>query len=235
MRAWRGWPQAWAAAGIVGAAFVSADPAAAQTLCIGKESVLLRAGPSWRQDPVGSLPAGACGVQVVGKCVSGWCEVSLGSRRGWVDSKLVNVQEGAKPAAKAPAPPKQAAPPPPPRQAAPAPPPREPAPSPPREEELPPPERAERPGYLPPVDLPGRAAAPPRERAEGHCVMGVRPGDTLRIRSRPDAESRELGGIPPNACDVIVGSPCRGAWCPVTYRGIRGWSNASYLRPPWLR
>ena len=69
------------------------DPAAAQTLCIGKESVLLRAGPSWRQDPVGSLPAGACGVQVVGKCVSGWCEVALGSRRGWVDSKLVNVQE----------------------------------------------------------------------------------------------------------------------------------------------
>jgi uncharacterized protein YraI len=235
MRAWRGWPQAWAAAGIVGAAFMSADPATAQTLCIGKESVLLRAGPSWRQDPVGSLPAGACGVQVVGKCVSGWCEVALGTRRGWVDSKLVNVQEGAKPAPKAPAPPKQAAPPAPPRQAAPAPPPREPAPSPPREEELPPPERAERPGYLPPVDLPGRAAAPPREREEGHCVMGVRPGDTLRIRSRPDAESRELGGIPPNACDVIVGSPCRGSWCPVTYRGIRGWSNASYLRPPWLR
>ena len=209
------------------AASGAADPASAQTLCIGKESVLLRAGPSWRQDPVGSLPAGACGVQVVGKCVSGWCEVALGNRRGWVDSKLVNVQEGAKPAAKPPAPPKQAAPPPPPpRQAAPAPPPRE---------EEPPPERAERPGYLPPVDLPGRAAAPPREREEGHCVMGVRPGDTLRIRSRPDAESRELGSIPPNACDVIVGSPCRGSWCPVTYRGIRGWSNASYLRPPWMR
>ena len=44
--------------------------------------------------------------------------------------------------------------------------------------------------------------------------MGVRPGDTLRIRSRPDAESRELGGIPPNACDVIVGSPCRGLLVP---------------------
>ena len=232
MRLWRRCLELSAVVTVVVAAAGVADPAAAQTLCVGKESVLLRAGPSWRQDPVGSLPAGACGVQVVGKCVSGWCEVALGTRRGWVDSKLVNIQEGAKPAAKAPPPPKQAAPPPPPppppRQAAPAPPPREAAPA--------PPERTERqPGYLPPVDLPGRAAAPRRERDEGHCVMGVRPGDTLRIRSQPDAESRELGGIPPNACDVIVGSPCRGSWCPVTYRGIRGWSNASYLRPPWMR
>jgi uncharacterized protein YraI len=168
-------------------------------------------------------------VQIVGKCVSGWCEVALGTRRGWVDSKLVNVQEGAKPAPKAPAPPKQAAPSPPP------PPQREAAPSP-REEEPSPPPRAERErGYLPPVELPGRAAAPQPDNEGSHCVMGVRQGDTLRIRSQPDAESRELGGIPPNACGVVVGSPCRGSWCPVTYRGIRGWSNASYLRPPWMR
>jgi uncharacterized protein YraI len=212
------------------AAAGAADPATAQTLCIGKESVLLRAGPSWRQDPVGSLPAGACGVQVVGKCVSGWCEVALGTRRGWVDAKLVNVREGAPPAAKTPPPQKRVAPPPPPppRQASPAPPPREPEPEPPlrRERDT---------GYLPPVDLPGRAAAPTRDREEGHCVMGVRRGDTLRIRTGPSAGNREIGGIPPDACDVIVGSPCRGSWCPVTYRGIRGWSNASYLRPPWMR
>jgi uncharacterized protein YraI len=222
MRAWPVWPLVWAAASIVGLAFLNASPVAAQTLCIGKESVLLRAGPSWRQDPVGSLPAGSCGVQVVGKCVSGWCEVALGSRRGWVDSKLVNVQEGATPAAKAATPQRKADPAP--RQA-----------SPPREEELPPPERAERPGYLPPVELPGRAAAPPPDREEGHCVMGVRRGDTLRIRSGPSAENREIGGIPPDACGVVVGAPCSGAWCPVTYRGVSGWSNASYLRPPWLR
>jgi uncharacterized protein YraI len=225
MRAWPRWRLASAAASIVGVAILNTDPAAAQTLCIGKESVLLRAGPSWRQDPVGSLPAGACGVQVVGKCVSGWCEVALGNRRGWVDSKLVNVREGAPPAAKAPAPPKQAEPP---RQAAPAPPPREPEPAPP-----PHPERGT--GYLPPVDLPGRAAAPPRERDGGHCVMGVRRGDTLRIRTGPGVENREIGGIPPDACGVAISGPCRGAWCPVTYRGIRGWSNASYLRPPWMR
>ncbi|MEO8651183.1 MAG: SH3 domain-containing protein [Hyphomicrobiaceae bacterium] len=227
MRALHGRSLAWAAVGFVGLALLTTEPVAAQTLCIGKESVLLRAGPSWRQDPVGSLPAGACGVQVVGKCVSGWCEVALGSRRGWVDSKLVNVKEGAPPVAKTPAPQRQAAPSPPP--------PREEEPVLPREEEPRSPPRAEREPYLPPVDLPGRAAAPQHEREGGHCVMGVRPGDTLRIRSRPEADSRELGGIPPNACDVAVGSPCRGSWCPVTYRGIRGWSNASYLRPPWMR
>lgn len=181
----------------------NASPAAARTLCVGKETVLLRGGPSSRHNPVGSLPAGACGIQVVGKCVSGWCDVALGTRRGWVDSRLVNVQEGGAAPAQGP----KRAEPPPPRQAAPAPPPR---PSPP-------------------------ATTGATADRESHCVMGVRPGDTLRIRTGPSAEHREVGGIPPNACGVAVGSPCSGSWCPVTYRGIRGWSNATYLRPPWMR
>lgn len=181
----------------------SSSPAAARTLCVGKETILLRGGPSSRHNPVGSLPAGACGIQVVGKCVSGWCDVALGTRRGWVDSRLVNVQEGG--AAAAPAP--QRTEPPPTRQAAPAPPPRP----------------------APPATTGATADR------ESHCVMGVRQGDTLRIRTGPSAEHREVGGIPPNACGVTVGSPCSGSWCPVTYRGIRGWSNATYLRPPWMR
>jgi uncharacterized protein YraI len=65
--------------------------------------------------------------------------------------------------------------------------------------------------------------------------MGVRRGDTLRIRSGPGVEHREVGGIPPDACGVTLAGPCAGPWCPVSYRGIRGWSNASYLRPPWMR
>ena len=134
----------------------SSSPAAARTLCVGKETILLRGGPSSRHNPVGSLPAGACGIQVVGKCVSGWCDVALGTRRGWVDSRLVNVQEGG--AAAAPAP--QRTEPPPPRQAAPAPPPRP----------------------APPATTGATADR------ESHCVMGVRQGDTLRIRTGPSAE-----------------------------------------------
>lgn len=211
MRLWRNWslPAALAAALVVTG--LSVEPAAARTLCVGKESILLRAGPSWRENPVGSLPAGSCGLQVVGECQSGWCQVALGSRRGWVDARQVIVHEGKDAPAAAPKrdepPPRQAEPPQQPRQAQPAPPPR-PA----------------------PPSTTGTAA----DRAS-HCVMGVRPGDTLRIRNGPSAEHREVGGIPPNACGVMISGPCRGAWCPVTYRGVRGWSNASYLRPPWMR
>jgi uncharacterized protein YraI len=195
MRVWRNWslPMAVAAAHVVAGLY--SGPAVARELCVGKESVLLRSGPSGRHDPVGSLPSGACGVQVVGTCVSGWCDVALGGRRGWVDSRLVTVREGG--ATPAPAPPKRAEPPPP------------------------------RPA--PPTST-GAASD-----GEGHCVMGVKPSDTLRIRSGPGVRHREVGEIPPNACDVIIAGPCTGSWCPVSYRGIRGWSNASYLRPPWMR
>jgi len=201
MLAWRTWALPLAVTTALVVTIFDAGPAAARTLCVGKESILLRGGPSSRHNPVGSLPAGACGIQVVGKCVSGWCDVSLGNRRGWVDSRLVTVQEGGA-AASAPA-------------AAPA----------------PPPKRAEPP---PPRSAPPASTGATADR-DTHCVMGVRPGDTLRIRTGPSAEHREVGGIPPDACGVIVGAPCAGAWCPVTYRGIRGWSNASYLRPPWMR
>ncbi len=196
----------------------NASPAEARTLCVGKESVFLRGGPSSRHNPVGSLPAGACGIQVVGKCVSGWCDVALGTRRGWVDARQVNVQEGG--AAPAPAPaPKQASPPaPPPKQRA----------------EPPPPPRQAAPAQPSPRPAPPAATGATGDR-DTHCVMGVRPGDTLRIRSGPGVEHREVGGIPPDACGVTVGAPCSGSWCPVTYRGIRGWSNASFLRPPWMR
>jgi uncharacterized protein YraI len=156
-----------------------------------------------RHDPVGSLPARACGIQVVGQCSAGWCEVSLGNRRGWVNSRLVTVQEGSGGAPSAPPTTSATRPPPPP---------------------APPPARA-----------PASAPPPSATRSDGHCVMGVARGDTLRIRSGPGAEHRELGGIPPGVCDVIVGGGCSGSWCPVSYRGIRGWSNATYLRPPWMR
>ncbi len=207
MHLWRKCFVLSAVAVVLVAALGAASPVEAQSLCIGKESVLLRAGPSWRQDPVGSVAAGTCGVKVVSKCQSGWCEIAVGDRRGWVDSRLVNVQEPGAPESRKPAPqvdaPRKQTPPPT-REAAPAPP------------------------------SPPRATASTPER-DTHCVMGVRPGDTLRIRSGPSAEHREIGGIPPNACGVTVGAPCQGSWCPVTYRGLKGWSNASYLRPPWMQ
>jgi SH3-like domain-containing protein len=76
------------------------------------------------------------------------------------------------------------------------------------------------------------------------CVRGVAGWDTLRIRTAPSPQAREIGAIAPNACGVAIVGRCRGAWCPVAWRGQRGWSNTVYLGrgggfldmlmvPPW--
>lgn len=66
--------------------------------------------------------------------------------------------------------------------------------------------------------------------AEAACVAGVAPNDTLRIRTGPASDYPEAGQIPPNACGVQVSGNCRSGWCPVSYRGKKGWSSAMYLR-----
>lgn len=64
------------------------------------------------------------------------------------------------------------------------------------------------------------------------CVRGVESWDTLRIRSAPTPQAREIGRIPPGACGVNVVGSCRGWWCPVAWRGSSGWSHSSYLTQP---
>lgn len=61
------------------------------------------------------------------------------------------------------------------------------------------------------------------------CVRGVAGWDTLRIRSGPSPHAPEVGAIPPSACNVTILGGCRGSWCPVSWRGRQGWSNATYL------
>ncbi len=61
------------------------------------------------------------------------------------------------------------------------------------------------------------------------CVRGVESWDTLRVRAAASSTARETGAIPAQACGVSITGPCRGAWCPVTWGGYRGWSNAAYL------
>ncbi len=68
-------------------------------------------------------------------------------------------------------------------------------------------------------------------QAAAWCVRGVERWDTLRIRAAPTPYSREVGAMPSNVCGVAVVGACRGAWCPVAWRGQLGWSNSSYLSP----
>ena len=65
--------------------------------------------------------------------------------------------------------------------------------------------------------------------AAAWCVRGVERWDTLRIRAAPMPDAREVGAMPSNVCGVAVVGACRGAWCPVAWRGQLGWSNSTYL------
>lgn len=65
--------------------------------------------------------------------------------------------------------------------------------------------------------------------ASAMCVRGVASWDTLRVRAAPASAAREVGAVPANACGITMTGACHGGWCPIGWRGRRGWSNAAYL------
>lgn len=65
-------------------------------------------------------------------------------------------------------------------------------------------------------------------------VINVSKGDTLSLRSEANAQSRRLTRIPWDATDVLLreGAPVQNGidfWFPVSWRGIEGWVNGSYV------
>lgn len=71
--------------------------------------------------------------------------------------------------------------------------------------------------------------AAPSRPARSACVVDVERWDTLRIRSGPGVQHREIGEIPPRACGVVETGGCYGRWCLVAWRGQQGWVNTRYL------
>jgi hypothetical protein len=73
-----------------------------------------------------------------------------------------------------------------------------------------------------------------RPPAASFRVEGVAADDVLNIRSKPDANSRVLGSIPPQERRVEgLGAPttvARSTWQRVRYAGVTGWVNARFLR-----
>jgi Bacterial SH3 domain len=64
-------------------------------------------------------------------------------------------------------------------------------------------------------------------------VFGVKQGDVLNVRERPNTDGKIVAQIPPDASNVEVHSCAADSsqrWCKVTYSGATGWANASYLR-----
>jgi uncharacterized protein YraI len=226
---------AWPVAALLLAAAVwmSATPAEARTLCAGEKGLNLRSGPSVKHGTVARLPAGACGIKVVGKCAAaGWCVVGLGDRRGWANTRLVNVREGrttAKATAARPAPRRYAL----------------------DDRRFLPPVRGVEPygarydwryggPYMRPIGLPGTFRYPPPFAPvyAGHpamCVSGVGSRDTLRVRAGPGARHPTIWEIERGDCGVSIRGSCAGSWCPIHHRGVYGWVNASFLRPLYVR
>lgn len=190
---------------------LSAQASAQQrTLCVhgveAPDTLSVRAGPGANHRIVDRLPAKACGVELVGRCADGWCEMALGQQAGWVNTKNIAVYEmpevpevranSIQPVAPVP-PAAKSEPPPPVTAAAPASP---------------------------------RARVVEQGSTEGTaCVTGVERGDTLRIRTGPGIDHDEISGIPPGACGVARAGNCRGRWCKVAWRGRVGWVNTTYL------
>jgi uncharacterized protein YraI len=181
------------------------------------------ARPSPDSPVVTTFPAKACGLRLAGRCSGTWCQMALGRRFGWVDSRSVGVYEHgrssrvAKP--RRPAPRVVRRPSPVPRVAS-----------------------SRTPEASRYVSFPffflvpfGLAPARPAYVADRHaaagrrCVVDVASWDTLRIRQGPGVDYRAIGGIPAQTCDVVGTGTCNGHWCRVAWRGQRGWVNTRYL------
>lgn len=207
---------------------VVGTPAAAQkkSLCVhGIEApagLPMRAGSAPDSHVIEEIPAKTCGLVLSGRCIGKLCQMTVGGKKGWVDTAFVGVYEmpdGTEPpkaAVIAPVPPAA-------------------------------PSIAPQPAAQPSARSGPRLSAPrtvvqrvafraperrnivsPRAR-RGACVVDVERWDTLRIRRGPGIDYREIGEIPSRACGVVEVGGCQGSWCRISWRGQHGWVNTRYL------
>ena len=63
-----------------------------------------------------------------------------------------------------------------------------------------------------------------------YSVFGVRPGDTLNMRSQPNPNAPVVQTIPFDGRDIgLTGRNAPGAWVEVIYNRKRGWVNGRFL------
>ncbi len=62
------------------------------------------------------------------------------------------------------------------------------------------------------------------------CVRGIASGDTLKVRAGPGLDQSLRYGYPSGACGIKLTGECRDGWCPVDYRGYRGWAEQKFLK-----
>lgn len=60
-------------------------------------------------------------------------------------------------------------------------------------------------------------------------VNGVARDDVLNMRGEPSSEADVVGEIPPDGRGVRIIGDCHDMWCLVSFGGVKGWVNRSYL------
>jgi SH3-like domain-containing protein len=75
----------------------TAEAAQTRLLCVhdvrAPDQLAVRSAPDVQAPVVARYPADACGVELVGQCTNGWCEMSLKGVRGWVYTKNIAVYD----------------------------------------------------------------------------------------------------------------------------------------------
>lgn len=184
----------------------------------------VREGPGYAAAVTGEFHSGACGVRLVGRCDGDWCEMALGAKVGWVNTRYIGIYALPGADATKTATTKMPVLPGPERRT--------------EAHRLALPAASTVPG-LPPAAVEKTArhglgfGVPPShgrsEAAAGACVVRVEKWDSLRIRSGPGVGHNEIGDIPPGACRVEHIGGCQGEWCRIAWRGRTGWVNTYYL------
>lgn len=198
-----------ALAGLAFASAALAVPDATDAACVrgvaAGDRLWIRANPDARSSAVGAIGPRACDVTVVGPCRGGWCRVEHAGRSGWSNARYLDRrQSNANVVAPALAPAPIPAP--------------VPAPAP----------VATGPGASSAAAAPTAPDRPPPviER----CVRGLPDGVPLKVRSGPSAKGTLLYGFHNGSCGVKITGPCRDDYCPVDYRGYRGWAERKFLQ-----
>jgi hypothetical protein len=60
-------------------------------------------------------------------------------------------------------------------------------------------------------------------------VVGVPRDDVLNVREGPSSDHMIVGTVAPDTAGLRVTGPCLSVWCPISYRGVAGWVNSTYL------
>ena len=81
------------------------------------------------------------------------------------------------------------------------------------------------------VVAPPAGGGPATPQAPGEvCIVNVAKGDTLKVRAAPGLDQTLRFGFAAGACGVKLTGPCKDGWCPVDYRGYKGWAEEKFLK-----